>query len=83
MDNNTTNNAQQGVMLSQQGLDKILEELNYLKTEKNLVIGEKTAERIKKEIGSAYISDKDPETEIKGIENFDTFILAKNSIAHL
>lgn len=39
---------------------------NYAKKTYSLLIGDSEAERIKKEIGSAYISDKDPETEIKG-----------------
>ena len=41
--------------------------INYVKKEFNLMIGERTAEQIKMEIGSAYdIEDEDIEMEIKG-----------------
>ncbi len=39
---------------------------NYLKRKYNLLVGERTAERIKIEIGSAYTLDKPLTTEIKG-----------------
>jgi rod shape-determining protein MreB len=39
---------------------------NYLKREYNLLIGERTAERIKIEVGSAYTLDKPLTMEIKG-----------------
>src|SRR5437667_11289648 len=39
---------------------------NYLKRKYNLLIGERTAEQIKIEIGSAYTLDKPLTTEIKG-----------------
>src|SRR5213079_911715 len=39
---------------------------NYLKRKYNLLIGERTAEQIKIEIGSAYTLDKPLSMEIKG-----------------
>jgi rod shape-determining protein MreB len=39
---------------------------NYLKRKYNLLIGERTAEQIKIEIGSAYVLDKPLTMEIKG-----------------
>src|SRR5437899_11622695 len=40
--------------------------MNYLKRKYNLLIGERTAEQIKIEIGSAYPLDKPLTVEIKG-----------------
>jgi rod shape-determining protein MreB len=40
--------------------------MNYLKRKYNLLIGERTAERIKLEIGSAYVLDKPITMEVKG-----------------
>jgi actin-like ATPase involved in cell morphogenesis len=40
--------------------------MNYLKRKYNLLIGERTAEQIKMEIGSAYPLDKPLTMEIKG-----------------
>ena len=40
--------------------------INFIKRKYNLLIGERTAERIKIEIGSAYPTDEDTEMEIKG-----------------
>src|SRR2546422_10035802 len=40
--------------------------VNYLKRKYNLLIGERTAEQIKVEIGSAYALDKPLTMEIKG-----------------
>jgi len=40
--------------------------MNYLKRKYNLLIGERTAEQIKIEIGSAYVLDKPLIMEIKG-----------------
>ena len=40
--------------------------MNYLKRKYNLLIGERTAEQIKMEIGSAYPLDKPLQMEIKG-----------------
>ncbi len=40
--------------------------INFIKRKYNLLIGERTAEKIKIEIGSAYPTDEDTEMEIKG-----------------
>ena len=40
--------------------------MNYLKRKYNLLIGERTAEQIKIDIGSAYPLDKPLTMEIKG-----------------
>lgn len=40
--------------------------INHLKRKYNLLIGERTAEQVKIEIGSAYLLDKPLTTEIKG-----------------
>jgi rod shape-determining protein MreB len=40
--------------------------MNYLKRKYNLLTGERTAEQIKIEIGSAYALDKPMTMEIKG-----------------
>ncbi|MCG3174704.1 MAG: Rod shape-determining protein MreB [Myxococcota bacterium] len=40
--------------------------IKYMRTKYNLLIGEQTAERIKKEIGAAYPMDPPLETEVKG-----------------
>ncbi len=40
--------------------------MNYLKREYNLLIGERTAEQIKIEIGSAYQLEKPLTMEVKG-----------------
>ncbi len=40
--------------------------INYIKKKYNLLIGERTAEKVKTEIGSAYPNDEDSEMEIKG-----------------
>jgi rod shape-determining protein MreB len=40
--------------------------MNYLKRKYNLLIGERTAEQIKIQIGSAYPLDKPMQMEIKG-----------------
>ena len=40
--------------------------INYIKKKYNLLIGERTAENIKLEIGSAFPSDKEETMEIKG-----------------
>lgn len=40
--------------------------VNYVKRNKDLLIGERTAETIKKEIGSAYLTDPDVAMQIRG-----------------
>lgn len=40
--------------------------INYIKKEYNLMIGERTAEQIKMELGAAYTEDKDKTMEIRG-----------------
>ncbi|MDF7627547.1 rod shape-determining protein [Leuconostocaceae bacterium ESL0723] len=45
--------------------------VNYLKRRHNLVVGERSAETIKIEIGSALQSDNPKTTEVRGRDNFD------------
>lgn len=40
--------------------------VNFIKRNKNLLIGERTAESIKKKIGSAYLTDPESEMQIRG-----------------
>ncbi|MCH4057764.1 rod shape-determining protein [Lapidilactobacillus gannanensis] len=45
--------------------------VNYVKQKHNLLIGERTAETIKKEIGTAYEPDQDKEIEVRGRDLVD------------